>query len=108
MAKPIKLKINVKLIDKAALFHAQSGAVYLDLVAFENRDGPGKYGDTHIVKQSFKEGEGPEKPPIIGNLTLPQREEYRNEHTSPKPPAKAPAKAAPQFREEDQDDSIPF
>lgn len=108
MAKPVRIKINVKLIDKAALFHAKSGAVYLDLVAWERRDGPDQYGSTHTVKQAYKENEGPEEVPILGSMTVPSPPEYRNESTSQRPPAKAPAKAAPQFQEEDPDSDIPF
>lgn len=40
-------------IDAAHLFHSEKGAVYLDLVAWENRDGIGQYGDTHMLKQSL-------------------------------------------------------
>lgn len=40
-------------IDAAHLFHSEKGAVYIDLVAWENRDGLSQYGDTHVVKQSL-------------------------------------------------------
>lgn len=40
-------------IDAAHLFHSEKGAVYLDCIAWENKDGISQYGDTHMVKQSL-------------------------------------------------------
>lgn len=46
----------------------QNGKVYLNLELIENRE-PGKYGDTHFVKESTTKQERDEgvKLPIIGN-----------------------------------------
>jgi hypothetical protein len=41
-------KIDVTKIDKAQLYKGK----FLDLVLWENRDGPGQYGDTHMIVQS--------------------------------------------------------
>jgi hypothetical protein len=59
-------KIDVTKIDKAHLYNGK----YLDVVIWENRDGPGKYGDTHMVVQSVsKEArQAGKKGAIIGNL----------------------------------------
>ena len=72
MARPIKIKINVTKLLKEHFFKANSGAIYVDLVAWENRT-PGRYGDTHYVVQDIKKDKLPEgtKAPIVGNLTLP-------------------------------------
>lgn len=40
-------------IEAAHLFHSEKGAVYLDVIAWENRDGVSQFGDTHMVKQSL-------------------------------------------------------
>lgn len=44
-------------IEQAHLFHSPKGAVYLDLNAWENRNGISQYGDTHAVKQSLNKEE---------------------------------------------------
>jgi hypothetical protein len=45
-------KIDVTKIDKASLYKGK----FLDLVLWENRDGPGQYGDTHMIVQSVQRG----------------------------------------------------
>lgn len=64
----IKLKIDVKKIAKEHLFNGAKGT-YLDLALFENRDGPGEYGDDgFIVQEVTKEKRlAGVKGPIIGN-----------------------------------------
>lgn len=55
-------------IDKAHLFHSEKGAVYLDLIVWENPNGLSQYGDTHMVKQSLSKA-------VRDSLaTLPQEE----------------------------------
>ena len=63
-----RLKINVKLIDKSAMFEGAKGT-YLDLTLMDNRDGPDQYGnDGFIVQDIGKERrEAGQKGPIIGN-----------------------------------------
>lgn len=72
MAKPSKLKIDVMKIDKSALYPGKNGAKYLNCVVWPNKDGVGKFGDTHVIKQELsKEArDAGQKEPIIGNLTL--------------------------------------
>jgi len=70
--RPTKIKINVMLIDKSALFNAKSGAKYLDAVAWPNKDGEDTYGMTHyIVQEVSKEArDRGEKGKIIGNMKI--------------------------------------
>lgn len=65
---PTILKIDVKKIDKSLLFEGKKGT-YLDVVLFENRDGPDEYGnDGFCVQGVTKEArESGVKGPIIGN-----------------------------------------
>ena len=88
---PITLKIDVKKIRKDLLFVGAKGT-YLDLVLFENRDGPGQYGDTHYVVQgvSKERKEAGEKGPIIGNAKVPQSAPAQQRKAAPvasRPPA---------------------
>lgn len=70
------VKCLVIPIEQNHLFHSQdSGAVYLDLIAFEMREAK-DYG-THIVKQSLPKDvrdamseEDKKKQPILGNLLM--------------------------------------
>lgn len=61
-------KINVTRIDKSALFPGKNGK-YLDLVLWENKDGPDKFGNDGFITQDLgkeRRARG-EKGPIIGN-----------------------------------------
>ena len=98
--KPIKIKVDVTQIDKSRLFRAQSGKVYLDLVAWPNKNGPGQYGDTHIIKQDMGKDYDGQAAPIIGNLTLPEEEH------APAPPARTTTLTT--TRPKDDGDEIPF
>ena len=50
--------------------------MYLDLVAWPNKNGPDQYGNTHMVCQelSREARDKGERGPIIGNLLLPEDE----------------------------------
>lgn len=67
----ITAKINVSKIDKEFLFKGKNGT-YLDVVIFENKDGPDKYGYTHYIVQSIpkEEREKGNRGDIIGNANL--------------------------------------
>ena len=110
MARPIKLKINVKRILKEHLYEGKNG-MYLDLVAWPNKNGPDQYGNTHMVCQelSREARDKGERGPIIGNLTLPEEEfmptgkvagDGRSERKKPAP--------APPPDSVNDDDDIPF
>jgi hypothetical protein len=64
----IRLKIKFNQIDQTTLFQGKNGPM-LDLVVWENKNGPGQYGDTHYVTQDLgkERREAGEKSPIIGN-----------------------------------------
>lgn len=66
-AKDGKEYVVIELAKSRAKAHA-NGKVYLNLELIENRE-PGKYGDTHFVKESTTKQERDEgvKLPIIGN-----------------------------------------
>jgi hypothetical protein len=64
----IRCKIDVKKIDKTALFAGQKGT-YCDIVLMDNKDGPNEYGDDGFIVQDIgkeRRGNG-ENGPIIGN-----------------------------------------
>jgi hypothetical protein len=85
-------KIDVKKIDKAHLYKGQ----YLDLVIWENRDGPGKYGDTHMIVQSVSKEDraAGKKGAIVGNLRpMESKGEVKSKHV---------------FKQEDSTEDVPF
>ena len=100
MNESFKIKIDVTKIDKAAMFRADSGAVYVDCVAWLNRE-PGRYGDTHkIVQDLGKEArEAGRKGAIIGNM--------RPMGGAKPAPQRAPA-PQPDPKSDEPDDQIPF
>ena len=63
-----RLKINVKLIDKTALYEGAKGK-YLDITLLDNRDGTDKYGNDGMIVQDIgkQRREAGEKGPILGN-----------------------------------------
>jgi len=68
----ITVKIDVTKLDKTRFFKGkpdQNGhsPIYADIVLLDRKE-VGKYGDTHIVKQSKKKDENIELP-IIGSAT---------------------------------------
>jgi len=90
--RPIKIKIDVTKIDKAALYKGAKGT-YLDAVIWPNKNGKGQYGDTHYIVQevSRERREAGEKGSIIGNATAPeeqprQQTQARPAQTTRKPP----------------------
>lgn len=65
----ISFSINVAKIEKSRIVEGKGGAKYVNFVMLENQDGPDRYGNTHIIKQSVtqEERERGVKLPIIGN-----------------------------------------
>ena len=96
MARPIKIKINVTRILKEHLFAGNNGN-YLDLVAWPNKNGPDKHGNTHMVCQELNRAarDAGERGPILGNLLLPENE-------TPAPAAKPQQR--PPARQQAQED----
>jgi hypothetical protein len=99
----ITAKIDVRRIDKSRLFEGKENReghkpLYLDVVLLPLRE-VGKFGDTHIIKQSKKKGEEVELP-IIGNAT-------QRGTNSPSPTPK-PAPSMHTEWSDAQADDIPF
>lgn len=100
----LKLKIDVTKLDKTAFFHGKNGAIYCDIILWENRDGEDQYGNTYAAKQDLGKDRRDEKAAYIGNakpLGKPQ---------SPRQNAHNAAKAngyQPENNSDDSDD-IPF
>lgn len=72
MPNLITVKVDVRKLDKARFFEGKPDKdghrpLYADLVLIARRE-PGKFGDTHLVKQSKKKDENIELP-IIGSAT---------------------------------------
>ena len=68
----ISLKIDVKKIDKARLFAAQSGAAYLDMTTFVDLDNPSQYGDHGFISQNVSKEERQQgvQGAILGNAKV--------------------------------------
>lgn len=103
MANIITVKVDVRKLDKSRFFEGKARAdgtrpLYADLVLMPTRE-VGKYGDTHIVKQSLskEEREAKVELPIIGNAT------ERGAKA-----AASPAPERPQFSGVDEGDAPPF
>ena len=87
----IKLKIDVKKLDKSRFFQGKEdrnghAPLYVDLVLIPRKE-VGKYGDTHMVKQDKKKGETVELP-IIGSATEKAALQSKQQ---PPPPAQSSA-----------------
>lgn len=64
----IKIKLDLKKIDKDLLFTADSGAIYMDAVAIETPNS--NFSDYMVVQDLSKERrDAGEKGPIIGNAS---------------------------------------
>lgn len=72
----VRLKINVKQIEKARLFQGSKGT-YLDATAFIDLDEAGQYGDHGMITQDVtkEEREAGTKGPILGNVTVFYRDD---------------------------------
>lgn len=111
MSIPIRGKIDVTKILEDRLFNGKKG-IYLDIVIWPNKNGPGEYGDTHVIKQSLsKEArEAGEQEPIIGNCKFPDEAPPPPRRQAP-PPRQAPRPAPRPPADPDLDvppDDIPF
>lgn len=116
--KPSKIKINVMLIDKTALYEAKSGAKYLDCSVWPNKDSEDKFGMTHYIVQeiSKERRDAGEKGKIVGNMKLEQPDASRPFAGRPeRPPAheehernRAGKTTYPPPEDDPDSDSIPF
>jgi hypothetical protein len=97
----IRLKLDVKKIDKALLFTGAKGT-YCDITLMDNRDGTDQYGnDGFAVQDVGKERRmAGEKGPIIGN--------WQHVNTGSRPVQKSMPSAPSTVHELVEDDEIPF
>jgi hypothetical protein len=104
MPRPIKIKIDVSKIDKAALYKGAKGT-YLDCVAWPSKT-TGQYGDTHYIVQelSREKRDAGEKGAIIGNMTVPDGEQPQQEAR----PVQRQQKMDQAFPAGGDEDGIPF
>lgn len=95
------VKLDVTKVDKNRLFQGKNGAKYLDLVLFENRDGPDKFGNDGFVTQSCskEEREKGVKMPILGSWKRIGGSKKVEKPATPKAP---PADGQP------PEDEVPF
>jgi len=97
-----RLKINVKLIDKSALFTGAKGT-YLDITLLDNRDGADQYGNDGMIVQDIGQArrEAGEKGAILGNWKWLKANngQAATKKEEPKPDPEP---------QEDPDDDIPF
>lgn len=88
----IAVKIDVTKLDKSRFFKGSNGAIYCDLVLFEN-DRPDKFGNEFSVKQSATKEERAAKKqlPFVGNG------KYLGQSSRPAspPPRQAQARSTP-------------
>ena len=62
----LKLKLDVSKLDKTAFFHGRNGAIYCDLILWEN-DQLDQYGNSYSAKQDMGKERKGEKTPYVGN-----------------------------------------
>ena len=78
----IKIKIDLKKLDKSLFFSADSGAVYCDLVAIETPNST--FSDFMLVQDLSKERrEAGEKGPIVGNASRIMPRNQPNDQQNP-------------------------
>ena len=97
MPNIITVKLDVRKLDKARFFEGKADAqghkpLYADLVLVPRRE-VGKYGDTHIAKQSKKKDEQVEMP-IIGSATERGQQAQQTRPATP-PPAQDDSEDVP-------------
>ena len=89
MPNLISIKLDCKLLDKARFFQGKANSnghspLYIDLVLIPRKEA-GKYGETHLVKQSKKKDEQVELP-IIGSATERGGQPAQQPHRQSTPP----------------------
>ena len=79
----IRIKINVKQIDKSRLYVGEKGT-YLDATLIPKSDGVDEYGCSHLITQDVSKAdrEAGIKGPIIGNAKTVVR---KSEQSAPAP-----------------------
>ena len=96
----IRVKIDVKKLDKTAFFSGEKGT-YADITLLENRDGRDQYGNDFMVVQDLgkERRDKGEKGPIIGNAKF-AGEGGKKQSTPPRQGGKPPSPPI--------DETVPF
>jgi hypothetical protein len=109
-----RLKIDVKKIDKTALYSGAKGT-YLDITLLDNRDGNDQYGNDGMIVQDIGQArrEAGEKGPILGNWKWIGKQVHQAEptaHEKAKQDGYAPAKKDDSWIKEpvEDDSDVPF
>ena len=99
----IAINIDVKKIDKAALFTGKKGT-YLNMTLMENREGIDQYGNEGFIVQDIgmARRQAGERGAILGNWKTVKPAQ------APQAPVQPQAQAQAQAYDEDDDTSIPF
>ena len=100
----IAINIDVKKIDKAALFTGKKGT-YLNMTLMENREGVDQYGNEGFIVQDIgmARRQAGERGAILGNWKTVKPAQAPQAPQSPRAP-----QAQAQAYDEDDDTSIPF
>jgi len=64
------VKVDVSKLDKSHFFQGKNGAIYLDLLLYDNREGEDQYGNLGYVKQSVPKDARTGNEPILGNFKV--------------------------------------
>ena len=102
----IAINIDVKKIDKAALFTGKKGT-YLNMTLMENREGIDQYGNEGFIVQDIgmARRQAGERGAILGNWKTVKPAQAPQ---APQAPAPRAPQAKAQAYDEDDDTSIPF
>ena len=102
----IAINIDVKKIDKAALFTGKKGT-YLNMTLMENREGVDQYGNEGFIVQDIgmARRQAGERGAILGNWKTVKPAQAPQ---APQAPAPRAPQAQAQAYDEDDDTSIPF
>jgi len=71
----VRIKIDVKKIDKALLFQGKKGT-YLDATVFIDPNSPDQYENHGMITQDTTD-KGPDKGPILGNVKVFWKDEQQ-------------------------------
>lgn len=107
MSAPIKINIDLKKLKKSWMKEHSNGALYCDLIIYEN-DEPDKYGNTHSVKQGMPKAarDAGEKAGYLGNGGFLERK--GNSAPAAQPAREQKRQTIARQAEELDDESIPF
>jgi hypothetical protein len=101
----VRIKIDVKKIEKARLYVGSKGT-YLDATVFIDPENPGQFGDHGMITQDVSKAEkdAGTKGAILGNVEVFWKEGQQQAHDQ----GMQQQQQAPQQQDQDNNDDIPF